>query len=68
VAGKRPRWTIPIAGMMRRAVTPIIPAATIQEAARLMRTEGIGCLPVVENGKLVGIITQYDLLRVVEAL
>jgi CBS domain-containing protein len=31
-----------------------------------MRSRKIGCLPVVEGGKLVGILTDHDLLRVVE--
>jgi CBS domain-containing protein len=29
-----------------------------------MRENGYGCLPVVDDGKLVGIITQSDLIRV----
>jgi len=65
---KQHLWTIPIDKVMRRPVTTTIPTATIQEAARLMRRQKIGCLPVVEDGKLVGIITEYDLLGVVEAL
>lgn len=27
-----------------------------------------GCLPVVEDGRLVGIVTEYDILRLVEEL
>jgi CBS domain-containing protein len=34
------------------------------EALRLMREEGIGCLPVVEGERLVGILTAYDFLTV----
>ena len=41
----------------------ITPDATIAEAARLMVEHKIGGLPVVENGKLVGIITETDLCR-----
>jgi len=34
------------------------------EAIELMRTQKVGCLPVVEGGRLVGIITERDLIRV----
>ena len=39
------------------------PDATIGEAARLMVEHKIGTLPVVEKDKLVGIITETDLCR-----
>ncbi|HYL21993.1 MAG TPA: CBS domain-containing protein [Gemmatimonadales bacterium] len=54
--------TIPISSVMRTDVQTIAPDAPIQEAARRMRERKIGCLPVVEGGKLVGIISEYDLL------
>ncbi|MFW5972532.1 MAG: CBS and ACT domain-containing protein [Bacteroidota bacterium] len=38
------------------------PLDPVEEAARLMRGRKIGCLPVVENGQLVGIVTGMDLL------
>lgn len=42
------------------------PGDTVDRAALLMRTEGIGPVPVVENRKLVGIVTDRDLaIRVV---
>ena len=34
------------------------------EAIRLMREKKIGCLPVVEQGKLVGLLTAHDILTV----
>lgn len=42
----------------------IPPDATIVEAARLMVEHKVGGLPVVDHGKLVGIITETDLCRV----
>jgi len=48
--------------MSRNAIT-ISPDADISEAARIMRERNINRLPVVDNGKLVGIITRADLLR-----
>jgi len=46
--------------MVNRPVT-IEPEATIEEAALLMREHKVSCLPVLENGELVGIITQTDI-------
>jgi CBS domain-containing protein len=41
-------------------------SASVVEAARLMRDEHIGSLPVVKSGRLIGMITDRDLtLRVV---
>ena len=37
--------------------------AGIDEAAREMATRKIGCLPVIDAGQFVGIITETDLLR-----
>jgi CBS domain-containing membrane protein len=61
-------WAIRLADVMQTDVRTIAPDATIQEAAALMRAGKIGCLPVVEGGQLVGIISEYDLLGVVVAL
>ncbi len=42
----------------------VAPTDTLREAARLMLTHRIGCLPVVErDGRLVGLVTETDLLR-----
>ena len=35
----------------------------LAEAARIMAYRKLGCLPVVEDGKLVGILTEGDLAR-----
>jgi len=48
---------------MTRDLVTISPDATIGEAARLMLDRKIGGMPVVENGKLVGIITETDFCR-----
>jgi CBS domain-containing protein len=38
------------------------------EAIEIMRHSGIGCLPVVDNGQLVGIVTSYDFLTATATL
>lgn len=47
--------------MTRRPYT-ISSTAPIEEAALIMREKRIGCLPVVDGGKLVGILTETDIL------
>jgi CBS domain-containing protein len=37
--------------------------AQLEEAARVMLDQSLGSLPVVERGRLVGILTETDLLR-----
>jgi acetoin utilization protein AcuB len=39
------------------------PNMTIRQAANLLRGRSIGCLPVLDDGKLVGILTTTDLLE-----
>jgi CBS domain-containing protein len=59
-------WKVPIEPIMRTDVQTIGPDDSVQKAALLMRSSKIGCLPVVVDGKLVGIITEHDLLGIVE--
>jgi len=53
----------PVAGVMSRSVISVSPEADLSEAARVMMVERIGSLPVVERGRVVGIVTETDLLR-----
>ena len=47
--------------MTRRPYT-ISSTAPIEEAALIMREKKIGCLPVVDAGRVVGILTETDIL------
>lgn len=40
----------------------VAPDASVKDAAKLMDEESIGALPVVENGVLVGLVTEGDLI------
>jgi len=50
-------------GMSKPAVT-CEPTTTITEAFVLMRTHGVRHLPVIEKGRLVGIVSLRDLISV----
>jgi len=49
--------------IMTRAVVTVGRMFPIEEAARLMVTEKISALPVTERGKLIGIVTETDVLE-----
>lgn len=53
---------IPVVNVMTTEVITTSPGASIADAARLMIERKIGGLPVVEQGRLVGILTTSDLL------
>ena len=48
--------------IMIRDVITAAPETPVVDAVKLMREHRIGCLPVVKDGKLVGIVTASDLL------
>ena len=54
--------------MMTYPVVTVAPDTAIGEAAALMLDKGIGCLPVLDGTRLVGIVTKTDLLRYVHSL
>ena len=49
--------------MIKKPIT-IGPKASILDALKTMRKEKIGCMPVVKNKELIGIITEMDFLRI----
>src|SRR5262245_38203766 len=56
---------IAIKEVMSEPVITIAPHASVQEAARVMMEKKIGCLPVLEGPKLVGIVTETDMLKLI---
>ena len=45
---------------MRSPVVSVTLDTTIGDAVRLMASRGVGALPVIEDGHVVGILTQSD--------
>lgn len=54
---------IPIAEIMRTDVTEVSPDLPLRSAAELLLAHKYGCLPVLEDGILVGILTEADFLK-----
>src|SRR5581483_4261000 len=48
---------------MTRQVVTVSPSTPIKDAARILVDREFSALPVVEEGELVGIVTEADLLR-----
>lgn len=58
----------PVSKIMHTDVVSVSPQTPTLEAVRLMRDRKVSCLPVVRDGKLVGLITERDFLRIAEEL
>ncbi len=54
---------VKISGIMTERPVTVTPATTIEEAAQIMLERQIGGLPVVADGRLVGMITTSDIMR-----
>lgn len=48
--------------VMKREVATVGPDASVALAARVMRDQGVGCLPVLERERLIGMITDRDIV------
>ena len=64
--GEKPEKTVN--DLMIKDPMSISPNATIIEAMNLMRKTGIGCLPVVNNDKLVGVVTEGNFINITGSL
>jgi CBS domain-containing protein len=56
------RHYLRVSDIMTRDVTTCSPQTTLREVADNMKDDDVGSLPVVENGRLVGIITDRDIV------
>ena len=50
--------------IMGRDPVTVTPESSTLEAIRLMRDRGVACLPVLDEGKLVGIVTDRDFMPI----
>lgn len=54
---------IKIRNMMSKKIVSIGPEASIFDAANLLEKKDVGRLPVIEKGKLIGIVARADLIK-----
>ena len=60
--GQKTGGAVAVRDIMKADPFTVSPTTPTLEAVELMRARGVGCLPVVEGGTLVGIVTAYDFL------
>jgi CBS domain-containing protein len=56
----------PALNIATKNVSTITPEVDAGQAAKIMREKDIGALPVVKNGRLVGMITERDFFKIIE--
>jgi CBS domain-containing protein len=55
---------IPVKEVMHTDVVTVSPSTPTLEAMRVMKERRVACLPVVENGRLVGILSERDFMKI----
>lgn len=53
----------PVTGFMTRDIVTVGPDAQVTELEQLLASRGIGRVPVVDGGRMIGIVTRKDVLR-----
>ncbi len=53
-----------VSDIMKRDPITVFPTMTTLRAIEIMREHGVGCLPVVQEGRLVGIVTEHDFMDI----
>jgi len=59
---------IPVEMLMETDVVTTWPGAPISEIAAIMETRKVGCVVVLEEGKVVGIVTEADFVKLARRL
>jgi CBS domain-containing protein len=54
--------SLPVRTLVSGNLHTTTPGASINDAARDMLEKGIGALPVIEDTRLVGLVTEYDMV------
>ncbi len=57
------KLSTPVGEIMKREVRTVMPATPVDEAAKIMVMNRINRLPVMDRGKIVGIVTRWDIIQ-----
>ena len=63
VAAELDPGTVPVSEIMSRGVVTVSPFDEVEHAAKTMSTDQVRRLPVLDGGKLVGMVTLCDMAR-----
>jgi CBS domain-containing protein len=64
VGQSRGQKPVAVREVMRTDLTTVTPETPTRKAMEIMRTSKVGCLPVVQDGRLVGLVTESDFMQV----
>ncbi|MGH7296655.1 MAG: CBS domain-containing protein [Polyangiaceae bacterium] len=64
--GRSRRMGRTVGDLMQSSVVTATPATSVRRAVALMGRHRVGSLPIVERGKLVGIVTVWDMLALLQ--
>ncbi len=64
--GSHRRMGRTVGNLMHGDLVTVTPETSVRRAVSLMRHHGVGCLPVLRNGKLVGLVSVGQLLELLE--
>ena len=62
------RRPVPVSEIMKPDPVTVTPDTTTLDAIDRMREHKLSCLPVVEDGRLVGVVTEHDFMRIAAPL
>jgi len=65
---RRADGPIPTSQVMARDLITVGPDLGTLEAMDLMRQHGVSCLPVVQDDRLIGLVTEHDFMRIASVL
>jgi CBS domain-containing protein len=60
------REAMQVRDIMTRDLIVLPPSAPVIDALRIMSSHDIGRIPIVQNSKIIGIVTRTDILKVTE--
>jgi CBS domain-containing protein len=55
---------MPVSDLMQRDLVTVMPDTPTLDAIALMRKHRIGCLPVVQDGHIVAVVTEEDFVGI----
>jgi CBS domain-containing protein len=61
--GEGANKAVAVRDVMRTQLVTVAPETPIKDAIDQMRRNKVGCLPVVKDGRLVGIVTEHDFIE-----
>jgi CBS domain-containing protein len=66
--GNEEKSSVLVSEVMKEDPITVSPETTTLEAIQIMRRERIGCLPVLDNDRLAGMVSEHDFMRIASDL